>query len=137
MEAKHYDQREDVYAAQKKPLPVNRKRIAARVEGRQIATGLLTLIDDQAKSNRDIMQAVVETFTAECDLTPKPEPSPTPEPIARLGALVIPFGQHVGKRFDDVPLDYLDWLCREQESFYKTLRAYLKHPELESRRRGL
>lgn len=119
----------------KKPLPVNRKRIAARVEGRKVAADLLDMLDDETKDDRDVMLAVVETITSVCDLAPKPEPAATPEPIARLGALVIPFGQHVGKRFDDVPLDYLDWLCREQESFYKTLRAYLKHPELESRRR--
>ncbi len=120
----------------KTPLPVNRKRIAARVEGRKAAGELLELIGD-LKADRDFMQAVIETIVAECDLAPKAEPSPAPEPIARLGAMLVPFGQHVSKRFDDVPLDYLDWLCREQESFYKTLRAYLKHPELESRRRGL
>ena len=119
-----------------KPLPVNRKRIAARVEGRKAAGELLELIGE-LKTDRDFMQAVIEKIVAECDLAPKPEPAPTPEPIARLGAMLVPFGQHVGKRFDDVPLDYLDWLCREQESFYKTLRAYLKHPELESRRCGL
>jgi hypothetical protein len=61
----------------------------------------------------------------------------SPPPIARLGAMQIPFGQHAGKCFDDIPLDYLDWLCRSQEDFYRDLRAYLKHPELESRRGAL
>lgn len=58
-------------------------------------------------------------------------------PIARLGAMEMPFGQHHGKSLDECPLDYLDWLCRSQEDFYKSLRAYLKHPDLESRRRGI
>lgn len=58
-------------------------------------------------------------------------------PIARLGNIPMPFGQHEGKPFDETPLEYLDWLCRSQEDFYKSLRAYLKHPDLESRRRGI
>lgn len=121
----------------KKPLPVNRKRIAARVNGRKAAGDLLELLSDADKGNRDFMQSLVGTISTVCDLTPKAEPAQTPEPIARLGSTAIPFGQYSGKDFDSVPLDYLDWLCREQEGFYKTLRAYLKHPELESRRRGV
>jgi hypothetical protein len=122
---------------EKKPLPVNRKRIAARVDGRKAAGDLLELLSESDKNNRDFMQSLVDTISTVCDLVPEPEPTPTPEPIARLGATKIPFGQHNGKDFDSVPLDYLDWLCREQESFYKTLRSYLKHPDLVSRRRGL
>lgn len=60
-----------------------------------------------------------------------------PESISRLGETAMPFGAHSGKSFDDVPIEYLDWLCRSQEDFYKSLRAYLKHPDLESRRRGI
>jgi hypothetical protein len=127
----------DVMSEAKKPLPVNRKRIAARVDGRKAAGDLLELLSDADKDNHDFMQSLVDTISTVCDLNPKPEATSAPEPIARLGSTTIPFGQHIGKDFDSVPLDYLDWLCREQEGFYKTLRAYLKHPELESRRRGL
>lgn len=36
----------------------------------------------------------------------------------------------------EVEIDYLSWLCGQQEASMKSLRAYLKHPELESRRGG-
>ncbi len=121
----------------KQPLPVNRKRIASRVEGRKAAGDLLEFLEDERKGDRDFMLALMETISQVCDLSPKPEPPKELEPIGRLGATLIPFGQHCGKDFDGTPIDYLDWLCREQEGFYKRLRDYLKHPELESRRRGL
>ena len=50
-------------------------------------------------------------------------------PLARLESATMPFGEHYGKPFGEVPLSYLDWLCRSQESFYADLRAYLTHPE--------
>jgi hypothetical protein len=123
----------------KKPLPVNRSRIASRVRGREAATELLSLLDDEVRSDPEAMEVLVELLESFTNRNqPKaPEPTEPTEPIARLGCTRIPFGQHNGKDFDGVPLDYLDWLCREQESFYKTLRSYLKHPDLESRRRGL
>ena len=121
----------------KKPLPVNRSRIASRVRGREVVAELLSLLDADVRDDPNAMEAIVESLEAFTNRNNPKTPEPTVEPIARLGAMLLPFGKHVGKRFDDVPLDYLDWLCREQEGFYKTLRAYLKHPELESRRRGL
>ena len=136
MSEEHYDQREAVYAA-KKRLPVNRNRIASRVRGREAAGELLSLLDAEVRDDPNAMEAIVEALECFTNRNKQPPPTAPLEPIARLGTMIVPFGQHVGKRFDDVPLDYLDWLCREQESFYKTLRAYLKHPELESRRRGL
>jgi uncharacterized protein (DUF3820 family) len=39
------------------------------------------------------------------------------------------FGKHAGETFGDIPDDYLDWLCREQETFLRSLQEYLKHPE--------
>lgn len=120
----------------KKPLPVNRSRIASRVRGREAVADLLSLLDAEVRDDPNAMEAIVEALECFTNRNKPAEPVAV-EPIARLGAILVPFGQHLGKRFDDVPLDYLDWLCREQESFYKMLRAYLKHPELESRRRGL
>lgn len=64
---------------------------------------------------------------------PKPEPEPI-IPIAQLGSKIIMFGQHKSKCFDDIPLDYLDWLCATYEDLVKDVRAYLKHPDLETRR---
>lgn len=120
----------------KKPLPVNRSRIASRVRGREAATELLSLLDAEVRDDPNAMEAIVESLECFTNRNKPATPLPT-EPIARLGATTVPFGQHNGKDFDGVPLDYLDWLCREQEAFYKRLRDYLRHPELESRRRGL
>jgi hypothetical protein len=44
---------------------------------------------------------------------------------ARLfGKQPMPFGQHVGTRIDDVPLDYLRWYA--DETFQEDLRRYLE-----------
>lgn len=120
----------------KKPLPVNRSRIASRVRGREAGTELLSLLDTEVRDDPEAMEVLVELLEGFTNRN-KPKSTEPTEPIARLGATKVPFGQHNGKDFDSTPLEYLDWLCREQESFYKTLRSYLKHPELESRRRGL
>ncbi len=120
----------------KKPLPVNRKRIASRVRGREAVADILSLLDAGVRDDAEAMEAIVEALECFTNRN-KPAAPVAVEPIARLGTVKITFGVHAGKEFDDVPLEYLDWLCRQQESFYKTLRSYLKHPELESRRRGL
>ncbi len=121
----------------KKPLPVNRKRLEGRVAGRTQGRELFSLLSDGDSKDKPFMEALVEEFQLRGGLLNPPEPEPPAEPIARLGSTPIPFGQYKGQDFDSVPIDYLDWLCREHEAFYKTLRAYLKHPELESRRGGL
>ena len=52
--------------------------------------------------------------------------SMTDEESRAYGQTLMPLGQYKGKPIDTVPLQYLDWLCREQESFYSELRRYLK-----------
>lgn len=118
---------------QVEPNPPTCDRIKSRIGGREAARELASLIEDHI-SDRDFMEACIKALRIRAGLidpVPKPE---KPEPIARLGATIVPFGKHIGKQFDEVPTDYLDWLCREQEEFYKTLRAYLKHPQLETHR---
>lgn len=119
---------------------INEQRIKARVVGRATAEELHNaFLADVSKKypehGADYAEALLERLAEMLPhrrmATPEIE---KPEPIARLGCNVIPFGKHASRQFDEVPLDYLDWLCREQEGFYKTLRAYLTHPELESRR---
>lgn len=110
------------------------ERVKQRIAGRNMARELFGLIEGDT-ADAVYMKALVAEMESLAGLTREPEHTVKElEPIVRLGATVMPFGEHAHKRFDDVPLNYLDWLCREQESFYKTLRAYLKHPELEQRR---
>lgn len=113
-------------------------RIKARVYGRNTArevVGLLSIEAEPPELQIEISEAFIDELWKLLPQRPVAEQSkPALEPIARLGRLQIPFGIHKGKVFDDVPLDYLDWLAREQEGFYKSLRAYLTHPDLQSRR---
>lgn len=108
-----------------------------RVEGSLYAVQLLSLIASKDLEDADYMDGLVERMIRDGSHAPIEDVADVkPEPIARLGATEMPFGQHAGKTFDETPIEYLDWLCRSQEGFLKTLRSYLKHPELESRRRG-
>lgn len=118
---------------------VDPKRVESRVNGRKMAVELSTLIPGEQFIDLDFMGACLDELKDMAGLVEPPtvEAIEQLQPIARLGSMEVPFGVHKGRPFDDVPLTYLDWLCREQESFYKGLRAYLKHPELKSRRRGL
>lgn len=108
-----------------------------RVEGSKYAVQLLSLIASRDLEDADYMDGLVERMIRDGSHKPiEEETDDKPEPIARLGATEMPFGLHAGKSFDEVPIEYLDWLCRSQEGFYKSLRSYLRHPDLESRRRG-
>lgn len=106
-----------------------------RVEGSLYAVQLLSLIPSRDLEDADYMDGLVDRMIRDgshAEIEDAAEAKP--EPIARLGATVMPFGAHAGKTFDETPRAYLDWLCSSQESFYKSLRNYLRHPELESRR---
>lgn len=114
------------------------KHLEARIAGRNAAKELFPLLEWPDGHGADFADGLLKALA---ELLPKRkadivEPE-KPIPIARLGATNIPFGKWINYTFDETPIEYLDWLCSSQESFYKDLRAYLKHPELESRRRGI
>lgn len=114
---------------------MSEETLKRRVAGSLMAVELMSLIKSSDFEDADYMDGLVERMQRDGSHKPiEDEADVKPEPIARLGATEMPFGLHAGKTFDDVPLQYLDWLCRSQEGFYKSLRAYLRHPELESRR---
>ena len=115
----------------------NSESLKRRVQGSQYAVQLLSLIPSCDLEDADYMDGLVERMIRDGSHSPIETADVKPEPIARLGAIEMPFGAHAGKSFDETPIEYLDWLCRSNESFYKSLRAYLKHPDLESRRRGM
>jgi hypothetical protein len=41
---------------------------------------------------------------------PKPEPPKQKKPKIDPGEVVFSFGKHKGKRIDEVPVQYLDWI---------------------------
>lgn len=108
------------------------ERIQQRIRGRQYARECLEIYDQELTEPHVRESFVDEILSRLCPKQPEPEVLRTP--IARLGQLQMVFGAHKGKPFDDIPLEYLDWLCRTQEDFYKSLREYLRHPDLQSRR---
>ncbi len=119
------------------PADEQLKRLEDRIAGRKMGRDLFSLIKGGDAASRQYMESLIEELQRQNKLLhPAPPPPENHTPITRLGSTIMPFGIHAGKSFDDVPLEYLDWLCRSQEDFYKTLRSYLRHPELESRRRG-
>lgn len=122
---------------------MDEKKIKARVAGRKEAIPIYEMLflsdgtppwDDGYGA--DYAEALLEKLAELLPHRRLPAPEPEKrEPIARLGAMVIEFGQYKGQCFDEIPLDYLDWICRTYEGLVKGVRAYLTHPELESRRK--
>lgn len=116
---------------------MSEKRTKAKIAGRKMAAELIGLCDWEDGTGADYAESLLRELKK---LLPKREADieteVKPVPIARLGATVIKFGEHHDKSYDAIPIDYLSWLCGQQEASVKSLRAYLKHPELESRRGG-
>jgi uncharacterized protein (DUF3820 family) len=112
------------------------KRIViSRVDGRKMASTLFEFLDANQKSDQHFVASLLEALAFKTGLHIRAAEGPkwTPEevmPFERVRNIRIPFGIYHGKTLDSVPLDYLDWLCGEQEMFNGTLRAYLKHPAL-------
>ncbi len=116
-------------------MVVDEGKILARKSARDSASEIIQLLEWPDGYGADFAEAFLEALRSKLPKRRTTEPTPEkPQPIARLGATVMPFGAHQGKSFDEVPLEYLDWLCGTQESFHQALKAYLKHPELISRR---
>lgn len=105
-----------------------------RVAGSLRAVEFAQLLESHEIEDADFMDGFLSRLNRDFGCCEIETAGVKPEPIARLGATRIPFGSYDGMAFDEIPLEYLDWLCRSQEEFYKQLRAYLKHPELKSRR---
>lgn len=136
-------------------------RVEARVAARKAAKEIIELLSWPDGYGADYADAFVETIRELlpkrrcpiCGGTEHVDPLPgtvgrrcikccdvgnsRPVPIARLGATRIEYGEFIGQCYDDIPLERLDWYCRKAEENAKSLRAYLKHPDLESRRRGM
>jgi len=117
---------------------MSEESLKRRVQGSLKAVELSQLLENSEIEDADFMDGLIDRLQRDfgrdevADVT-----DVKPPPINRLGNTKIDFGGHKGKTFDEIPLAYLDWLCRSQECFYRDLRAYLKHPELEARRGGV
>lgn len=112
------------------------KKIIRRGRGRAAAAEVISLLADELQ-DPDFSAALVEAISAHAGLGRQQSETPDdPIPYARLEGYHIPFGRHRDERFSDVPLDYLDWLCRASEEFLRDLQAYLKHPKTRRENNG-
>ncbi len=50
----------------------------------------------------------------------------------RFGATTIEFGKHAGRRHDEVPADYLEWLADASRETWRNLTRYLKSERVRS-----
>ncbi len=113
------------------------KRIQARIDGRKAAAELFQLTTPPDGYGSEYADELCETLRKLLPQRKATEVKPEPlQPIARLGATIIEYGEYRDDSYDNIPLDRLDWYLRKAEENAKSLRAYLKHPEIESRRRA-
>jgi len=102
--------------------------IAANIKSRKAAEEMLDLIREEA-NNSPNPTAFWQTIVAASPLPTKP----TNNEIKKLnggesrafGCGLMKFGKYSGQRIDEIPLDYLQWLVTEQETFLKKLQGYL------------
>lgn len=116
---------------------VNEAAIAARVAGRHSAVQVAPILEWPNNHGADFADGFLSEMKKllpqrKADIV---EPERL-QPITRLGATVIEYGVYKGNSYDEIPIERLDWYLRMAEENAKSLRAYLKHPELEARRRG-
>lgn len=108
-----------------------------RIAGSKYGVELMSLISEEHLVDQIYMQGLVDRIERLAFLLKPSKTTAKLIPIARLGGMPIQFGQYANKTLDEIPLDYLDWLCNSSEVTAKTIKEYLNHPELEARRRGL
>lgn len=106
--------------------------IEALAAARQKAELVLELADFDAgtlpNAGRDrYWETIAKHATAKLPKQPEPvRPEPMNDKAAEIyGATTMPFGQHVGNRLDDIPVEYLAMLVDDNE-FKKQLRRYLQ-----------
>lgn len=54
--------------------------------------------------------------------------------IREFGRSIMPFGVHLGKRIDNVPIEYLDWLLGNAAEFLVKVRQYFNSPQIQAER---
>lgn len=111
------------------------KRIKSLVDGRETAETVLGMLYPWQREDEHFMAAFVQEIIKSSGLAVearKPEIDKTPACFERLRSTTIEFGKYAGLTYDEVPLNYLDWICGQQEDSLLLLRGYLMHPQLKN-----
>lgn len=98
-------------------------KIAERVRSRHAAKELAQLIKTEIAEQSLHLDVVAEVLVEELGITQRKvlEEPFTDAEAASFELQRIEFGQHIGKRFKDIPGDYLTWLVDEA----RPLRKYV------------
>lgn len=94
-----------------------------RVEGRNQAKAILELVSLDHVDK-------IEAFLDELRSTLQPaevlkEVVASQRKLSELSAITLKYGQHAGERLEDIPRDYLEWMIRDGEETFETVRDYL------------
>lgn len=112
------------------------QKIKAKVKAREDAKMIREMLSWEDGTGHQYAETLLKELRSMLPMreADKPKEPQKPEPIARLGAAKLHFGQFSGQPLDEIPLERLDWYLNHSEKTVKLLKTYLTHPELASRR---
>ncbi len=96
--------------------PSDRDRIA----GREWAEAVL---EDLADHTGDFLLGFRRRMLAEYRVEEIDRAAMSDDEARRFGGQIITFGVHQSKRYDDVPLDYLEWLADQNAALVRYVRS--------------
>lgn len=110
--------------------PNMKESIAENMKGRQAAATIVSMAQEEAKRLSEKARLrfweCVADGAAHHLPTPNQDEPMTDVEAARFGQELIDFGRYEGRRIDDIPLDYLSWVCDTQGLFAKKTHRYLR-----------
>lgn len=112
-----------------------KQRIQAKIKAREDAKIVFEMLEWEDGTGHQYAEALLQALRFMLPVREEDKPAEEKtEPIARLGACKIHFGEFSGQELDSIPIERLDWYLRQSERTVELLKSYLTHPELESRR---
>jgi hypothetical protein len=99
--------------------------IAANIMARVDAKDVIKMAHDLQGTNKRFWEYLREEALKHAPLPANPNDlSPMSEAeVVAFGSKVITFGQYAGARYNDVPVDYLEWLADQNSILTKYLRS--------------
>ena len=91
-----------------------------RIAGRQWADEVLILLEDSTDAFRIGFWRRIKKELSPKDIDSK---AMTDEEAREFGTTIVDFGQYQGRRMDDMPLDYLEWLTAANAKMQRYLRS--------------
>jgi hypothetical protein len=91
-----------------------------RIAGREWAEAVL---DDLADHTADFLVGFRRRMLAEYRAAEVDRTAMSDDAARRFGDQIITFGVHQGQRYDDVPLEYLEWLADQNAALVRYVRS--------------